>query len=117
MLVLKLAVVPLFILMVTLVGRRWGAGVAGLFAGFPIVAGPIIIFVALEQGTAFGALTATAAIFAIAALLVFGIVYSWASIKWSWAGALGLSLVAWFIAAAGLALLPASPAIALAIAV
>ena len=32
-LILKLAVVPLFIAAVTLPGRRWGGGVAGLPAG------------------------------------------------------------------------------------
>lgn len=106
MLVLKLLVVPLFIAAITIAGRRWGASVAGLLSGFPVVAGPIVVFVALEQGTTFGANAARASIGAIAALLVYGIAYSWACTKWSWLVSLLCSLLAWCIAAAGLVLLP-----------
>lgn len=113
MLILKLTVVPLFIIVVTLAGRRWGAGVAGLIGGFPIVAGPIVVFVALEQGAEFGALAATAAVSAISGLLVFGVVYCWASIRWSWPGALFCAVGAWFIVALGLAALPSSTGVAL----
>lgn len=109
MLALKVAMVPLFITLVTLAGRRWGAGVAGLLAGFPVVAGPIVIFIALEQGAAFGALTATAAILAVVALLVFGIVYSWISLTRSWITALSASVIAWLLAALALAQLPVHP--------
>ena len=116
MLLLKLTVVPLFIAALTLAGRRWGSGAAGLLGGFPIVAGPIVVFVALEQGTQFGALTATAAISAIAALLVFGVAYCWASVRWSWPAALACATGAWLVAAVGLAALPTSPAVALAVA-
>lgn len=115
-LILKLAVVPLFIAAVTLAGRRWGAGVAGLLGGFPIVAGPIVVFVAIEQGTQFGALAATAAISAIAGLLAFGVAYCWVSIRWSWPVALACAIGAWFVTAACLAALPASPELALIIA-
>lgn len=116
MLILKLAVVPLFIVAVTLAGRRWGAGIAGLLGGLPIVAGPIVVFIALEHGVQFGALAATAAISAIAGLLVFGVAYCWASIRWQWPAALACSTSAWFITASCLALLPASPELALIIA-
>jgi len=115
-LLLKLTVVPLFIAALTLAGRRWGSGVAGLLGGLPIVAGPIVIFIALEHGFQFGALAATAAISAIAALLVFGITYCWASTRWSWPAALACATGAWFVVAAGLAALPTSPAVALAVA-
>jgi uncharacterized membrane protein (GlpM family) len=115
-LLLKLTLVPLFIAAVTLAGRRWGAGVAGLLGGFPVVAGPIVLFLALEQGPQFGALAATAAISAIAGLLVFAVAYCWASINWPWPAALGCALAAWLVAAAGLALLPALPQVALAVA-
>lgn len=116
-LILKLAVVPLFIAAVTLAGRRWGGGVAGLLGGLPVVAGPIVIFIALENGAEFGAFAASAAISAIAGLLVFGVAYCWASIRWQWPIALVCGICAWFITASCLALLPASPELALIIAV
>lgn len=117
MLVLRLTLVPLLIAGVTMAGRRWGAGVEGLLGGLPVVAGPIVLIIALEQGAEFGALTATAAISAIVGLLVFGVVYCWASIRWSWPMALICSLTAWLIAAAGLARLPAVPEVTLPVAV
>jgi uncharacterized membrane protein (GlpM family) len=116
MIILKLTIVPLFIAAVTMAGRRWGAGVAGLLGGFPIVAGPIVIFVAIEQGQQFGALAAVAAISAVAGLLAFGIAYAWASIRWPWPGALGCALVAWGIVAGVLSVLPPLPEVAFAVA-
>ncbi len=59
---LKLLIVPAFILLVSLAGRRWGTTVAGILAGMPVVAGPIVVLVALEQGVGFGIYTATAAV-------------------------------------------------------
>lgn len=116
MIILKLTIVPLFIAGVTLAGRRWGAGLAGLLGGLPVVAGPIVVFIALEQGPRFGALTATAAIAAIASLLVFGVAYCWASVRWPWPAALGCALAAWLLSAAALASLPSLPYVALAVA-
>lgn len=87
-----------------------------MLGGFPIVAGPIVVFVALEQGPQFGALAAIAAISAIAGLLVFGIAYCWASIRWPWPAALASGIGCWFLAAAVLSILPASLEVALAVA-
>ena len=95
LLILKLTIVPLFICLITLAGRKWGTGLAGLLGAFPVVAGPIIIFIALEQGPTFATLTSISAISAIACLLIFGVVYSWVSIYWSWPFALISALVAW----------------------
>jgi hypothetical protein len=114
--VLKLVIVPFFIAVVTLAGRRWGAGIGGLLGGLPVVAGPIVVFVALEQGPEFGALAANAAIFAIAGLLTFGVVYSWACSRWPWQLALTCGLAAWMLVTAGLAALPSYPLLAAAVA-
>jgi uncharacterized membrane protein (GlpM family) len=116
LLILKLAIVPVFIGLITLVGRKWGSSVAGLMGAFPVVAGPIIIFIALEQGSEFAALTSTSAISATACLLIFGLVYSWACIRLSWIFALLYSLIAWFILAFTLAMTTPSLGIALLIA-
>lgn len=104
MLILKLTIVPLFIGLITLAGRKWGSGVAGLMGAFPVVAGPIITFIALEQGTQFAALTSISAISATAGLLIFGLVYSWACIRLSWPLALIAALIAWFMFALALAM-------------
>jgi uncharacterized membrane protein (GlpM family) len=117
LLILKLTIVPLFIGLITLAGRKWGSSIAGLMGAFPVVAGPIIIFIALEQGSEFAALTSTSAISATACLLIFGLVYSWACIRLRWIYALLYSLIAWFILAFTLAMTTPSLDIALLIAI
>ena len=52
--------------------------------GMPVVAGPIVVLVALEQGVGFGIYTATAAVTGVIALLSFGIAYCWLSLKLNW---------------------------------
>ncbi len=116
MLLLKLTIVPLFIALVTLAGKKWGAQVAGLLGGLPIVAGPIVVFLALEQGQAFGIVASTSAMASVVALLAFGIAYSWLSLSNAWPVAYALSLVVWTLTAFLLAQLSLTPVIALALA-
>jgi hypothetical protein len=117
LLILKLTIVPLFIGLITLAGRKWGSSIAGLMGAFPVVAGPIIIFIALEQDSEFAALTSISAISATACLLIFGLVYSWACIRLGWLLALLSALLAWFILALTLAMITPSLGIALLIAI
>jgi uncharacterized membrane protein (GlpM family) len=98
-LILKLCIVPLFIGLITLAGRKWGSGIAGLMGAFPVVAGPIVIFIALEQGSIFATLTAVSAISATTCLMLFGIAYSWSCIRFDWPLALLIALSAWFVSA------------------
>jgi hypothetical protein len=51
----KLALVPFFILALSLAGRRWGTAVSGWLVALPVVAGPIVFFIGMEQGEAFAA--------------------------------------------------------------
>jgi uncharacterized membrane protein (GlpM family) len=98
-LILKLCIVPLFIGLITLAGRKWGSGIAGLMGAFPVVAGPIVIFIALEQGSIFATLTAVSAISATTCLMLFGIAYSWSCIRFDWPLALLIALSVWFVSA------------------
>lgn len=109
MLLLKLTLVPFFIAVVTLAGRKWGLRAAGILGGLPVIAGPIIFILTLEYGSAFAAVAATAAISAIASLLGFGIGYSWAGRRFSWPLALACGVVIWFIVAGVLSQLPQNP--------
>ncbi len=78
-LALKLLLVPLLIAAVTLAGRRWGPAVAGWLSAFPVVAGPILYFIALQQGPEFTANAAVGTLSAVLAILAFGISYAWAA--------------------------------------
>ena len=94
-LLLKLLLVPLLIWLVTVAGRRWGPAVAGWLSAFPIVAGPILLTLTLEQGAAFAAHAAEGTLLAVIAILVFSLAYAWASARFGVAGAMVLALLAW----------------------
>jgi hypothetical protein len=94
-LLLKLTMVPLLIWLVTLAGRRWGQAVAGWLSAFPIVAGPILFTLTLEQGAAFAARAAEGTLLAVVAILVFSLAYAWASARCGVAGSMTAGLLAW----------------------
>src|SRR6185295_5365099 len=51
-LLLKLVLVPGLIALVTVAGRRFGPRIGGWLNALPLVAGPVLFFLALEQGDA-----------------------------------------------------------------
>ena len=94
--------------------RHWGPAVAGWLSGFPIVTGPILLFIALEQGPQFASVTAAGAPAGGLAWLSFAITYAWAATHMSWLLALLISLSAYLIV--GMALVLAAPPFALVVA-
>lgn len=116
MLALKLILVPGFLLLVSLASQRWGPGVAGWLAGLPVVAGPVLGFIAWEQGPMFAAAAAATAAAGLLASVSFSVAYAHAAHGRSWPAALGLGLLAWLCAAAPLSLLPSHPLIGLGLA-
>lgn len=103
MLILKLAIVPAFILGISLAGQRWGPAIAGWLSGLPVVAGPILFFMAREQGAAFAAEAAVATASAVCGSIVFSAAYSWTSIRHRWPVSLLAAAAAYFVAIALLA--------------
>lgn len=109
MLALKLTLVPLFLLVVSMSGKWWGPSIAGWLAGLPVVAGPILFILVLVHGPSFGAHAATLSLSAILASEAFNFAYAWTCRSRSWPEALAVGLIAWFISACGLSMLPTSP--------
>jgi len=114
-LLLKLVLVPGLIALVTMAGRRFGPRIGGWLNALPLVAGPVLFFLALEQGDQFVARAALSTLAGLAAVAAFAVVYSWIAVTrpwwiclpigWAVFGALTLALqaVAW-TAGSGLAL-------------
>jgi hypothetical protein len=98
MLTLKLILTPLLIASVTLVGRRWGAGVSGWLMGFPLTSGPVSIFLALQYGRVFAAKAAVGTLGGIASVCVFCLVYSLVSRKAGWPVSAVAAITAFFAA-------------------
>lgn len=99
-LLLKLILVPALIALVTLAGRRWGPAVAGWLSALPVVAGPILGFIAVEQGAVFAARAAVGTLSAVLAMLAFGISYAWAATRFAWPASLTLAYVGYAAAVA-----------------
>jgi len=84
MLALKLLLLPSLIYGLTLAGRRWGPAVAGWLSGLPVVAGPILFFLSIEQGSEFGAAAAAGTLSGLVAVLAFIVAYACAATRTSW---------------------------------
>jgi hypothetical protein len=91
---LKLATMPVVIVTATLAGRRYGAAVAGLILGLPIVSGPISVFVAVEQGIDFARAAASGTLLGLIALATYCLTYAFAARRFAWPGALACGLAA-----------------------
>lgn len=105
-LALKLTLVPLFLLAVSLAARRWGPRVAGLLAGLPVVAGPILFFIAIENGARFGADAAGAALAGVLGAVAFNLGYAHLALRGHWPAALAVGLGAWALGTALVLQLP-----------
>jgi len=96
MLVFKLLLTPALIGLVSLAGRRWGPAVSGWLVGLPLTSGPVVLFLALDQGTTFASRAAQGTLLGIASVAVFCLAYSWLSKRISWLGSLLASWAVFF---------------------
>lgn len=104
-LLFKLTATPLLIALVTIATRRWGGTVAGLLVGFPIMTGPLSLFLALEQGPAFAANAAVGILNALAGCTAFALAYGLLARAWRWPATLAAALAAFVLLTAATAAL------------
>jgi hypothetical protein len=98
----KLILSPLLIGTVTLLGRRWGPAISGWLIGLPLTSGPVILFLALDQGTAFAVASARAIMPGMISVGVYCLTYSWLARRWRWLPAM---LAGWLTVLASTAVL------------
>lgn len=92
LLLLKLFLVPSLVAAVTLAVRRWGPAMGGWLSGLPLVAGPVLVFYAIEQGPSFAAAAAQATLAGMAANAAYSLAYAricrrvkwYAAVVFSW---------------------------------
>src|SRR2546422_11690904 len=80
---LRLALTATLIAVATLMSRRWGPAVGGAIAGLPLTSGPVSVFLALDQGSAFAATAAAGTLLGLLSQAAFCLVYGWIG---RWAG-------------------------------
>ena len=78
--------------MASLIGRRFGPRVAGLVGGTPVVAGPILLVLALQHDPGFGTRAAAASLGGLFATSVFVVVYARMAVR---AGPVACLLCGW----------------------
>jgi len=105
MLLLKLAAAPAVVWLASQAGRRWGHRVAGLIGGFPLIAAPIVLFIALDASAGFGAELAWVTMTVAPGVAAHCFVYAWLArlgLPWplclgiAWAACVG---IAWVLSA------------------
>ncbi|MFM2390899.1 MAG: hypothetical protein RLZZ437_2454 [Pseudomonadota bacterium] len=109
MLMLRIALVPLAIAFVSLVGLFWGSKASGIAASFPIVAGPILLLLAIQMGPEFAKAASISAIASVAASETYNLAFAKASCKAGSFISLAFGLAAWALVAILLTVLPHTP--------
>ncbi|HEY6305093.1 MAG TPA: hypothetical protein VI488_01380 [Candidatus Angelobacter sp.] len=99
MLLFKIILAPVLIGLVSLAGRRWGAGIAGWLLGLPLNSGPILLFLLLEQGPGFASDAARGSLLGILAWAAFCLTYARCCVRlpWWWSALAGW--MAYFVVA------------------
>jgi len=100
LLLLKLTIVPLALLVFGIVERRHGPRVAGWLSGFPIVGFPLLLFVTLDHGPAFGSAAALGAYFGLVPWLAFTMTYARLAQRLNWVWCILISFAIWTALAA-----------------
>jgi hypothetical protein len=96
-LALKLLLAPIFVVAVSLVSRRFGVRVGGVFAGLPAIAGPILLVVAINEGTDFAVGAADGALLGVVAVVAFVVVYVVVAPRFSWPWAIAAGWTSFFL--------------------
>jgi hypothetical protein len=99
-LVLKLTLAPALVVTATRVARRLGHRAAGLVGGLPVVAGPIILIYAVEQGDGFARDAAAAGALGLVSLVLFCLAYAGCARHAGYVAALAAGWLAFGVATA-----------------
>src|SRR5437660_7624019 len=84
-LLLKVVVTPVLIAIATLAGRRWGDRLSGWLVGLPLTSGPVVFFLAIDQGNGFATRAALAVLLGTISQAAFAVAYARAAVRGGWA--------------------------------
>jgi hypothetical protein len=105
LLALKLLLTPSLIGLASLAVRRWGPGVGGWLVGLPLTSGPVSVFLAVEQGSAFAARAAGGTLAGLGGVGAFCFAYGLAAPRVGWPLSTAVGLLAFGVTTAALAAL------------
>jgi hypothetical protein len=116
LLLLKLALPPVLVAVVSLVARKGGPMLAGMLVGLPWMTGPVLYFLALDKGTDFAVEACIGIELGVVCVAIFILAYAAASSFMRWpvcvaVGAIAFAAGAWALRGSALDL-PSAAAIA-----
>lgn len=111
-LLLKLFLAPVFVVAASLVARRFGPRLGGIVGGLPVVAGPILLVLALTHSRAFAAEATSAAILSLVSLAGFVVAFGALTRHTTWPVALTVSIGVFLASTATLTVVTPSPLVA-----
>jgi hypothetical protein len=80
-LALKLTLVPALITVASFVGIRWGPAASGWLISLPLTSGPVLFFLAIEQGDTFASTASEGVILGLASITAFALAYVWLALR------------------------------------
>ncbi|TMD46385.1 MAG: hypothetical protein E6I86_12700 [Chloroflexi bacterium] len=114
-LLLKVVVAPVLITGATLAGRRWGDRLGGWLVGLPLTSGPVVFFLAIDQGSRFATTAALAVLLGTISQAAFAVAYARVAVRAGWPVATAAGCAVFALSTIGFQRLslPALPAFAL----
>ncbi len=94
----RVLLAPCFVVLVSLLARRFGVRIGGVVAGLPIIVGPILLVLALQHGSAFASKAAVGVLLGIVGLAAFVLAYVGTSRWLAWPGAVVAAYAAFAVA-------------------
>src|SRR5580704_6261917 len=67
--------------LVSYASRKWGTGFGGLLSGMPLTSGPVSVYLMIEQGRGFAAVSAVSSLVSIGAVAMFSLIYGLLSVR------------------------------------
>ena len=113
LLLLKIVVPPVLVAGISLAARLWGPTVGALLMGLPWLTGPVLFFLALDKGEAFGVGACTGIELGVVSICAFVLAYGAATALAPWpvclaAAATAFAASAWATQGVDIALAPAA---------
>jgi len=107
-LVLKLLLTPLIVGGASIAARRWGPSIGGWIVSLPLTSGPVLFFLAIEQGPRFAADATVGTVLGLLGICGYTVGYV-AGSRWGAAAALGVASLGYLAVGVGVQPITGAP--------
>jgi len=106
LLLLKVAIAPVFVGIISVIAQRYGPRTAGWLVALPINTGTVLVVLTLTEGAAFAASAAVGALLGIVSISAFGVGYARSALRFRWPVCLAVALLGFGVSTLVLDLTP-----------